>query len=197
MKKLKILTAAFAALVILLSLCSCGKKITVEELKAVLPTLIEESKILNEIYFGEGFGIDGENSNVKANGGYYYCDCEDFGFYSVSEIKEATEKVFTPAYAAVLYQGAFDGIATESGVEPAKYTEGELGLMQRADADTYVLPDRVYDFNSLKVQKRNGNSITVRINTSVNGVMSNAVTLIVVREGIEGAYIYRLDSPTY
>lgn len=197
MKKLKLLIATLTASVILFSLCSCGAKITVEEIKEVLPALIDESKVLNEIYFGEGFKVDGDISDVAANGGYYYCDCESYGFYSISEIKEATEKVFTKEYATLLYQAAFDGIATDSAVEPARYREGEFGLMQRADGEKYVLPDREYDYSSLNVQKRNGNSITVRINTSVNGIMSDAVTLIVVREGIKGEYNYRLDSPTY
>ncbi|MBQ1260448.1 MAG: hypothetical protein IIX96_00360 [Clostridia bacterium] len=197
MRKTKLLALLLALLCISMSLVGCSENITVDEIKEALPSLVEKSKILNEIYFGEGFKIDGSISDVKANGGYFYCDCTELELYSISEIKDFTEQIFTKEYAAVLYEAAFEGVTTDTSVEPPRYIEGEQGLMQRAADTIYSLPKREFDYNSVRVKKRSGNTVTFFISTSVDGVMSDTLTLILVREGSEGNYSYRLDSPTY
>ncbi len=194
MKKLKVLIC-FALLSLLL--CSCGAKITVDEVKAALPELVEASQSLNEIYFGEGFGIDENNSDVKANGGYFYCDTFEKGLNSIIEIKEATEKVFTPEYATILYQAAFEGTSSGISVEAARYIEGEMGLMQKADADVYELPNRIFDYNTLQIVKGGSDRVTVKIHTVAEG-KNEDIEMIVVRYGTEeSGYYYRIDSPTY
>ncbi|MBQ6893729.1 MAG: hypothetical protein IJN48_05935 [Clostridia bacterium] len=197
MKRITKLLMAVMAVILMLALSACTPKVTVDELKAALPQLVEDSKVLNEIYFGEGFKVDGSISDVAANGGYYYCDCTEFELYSISDIKDATEKVFTSDYSKILYEAAFDGVTTDSAVEAPRFSEGELGLMQKASDEKYVLKDREFDYDSLKVQKRDGDRVTVMVNTYVGGARDDTITLIVVRSGIEGNYTYRLDSPTY
>ncbi len=197
MRRTKYLALLLTLLCLSFLFVGCGEKISVEEIKAELPALVDGSKVLNEIYFGDGFKIDGTISDVKANGGYFYCDCSDYELYSIIEIKDATEKVFTKEYAAVLYEAAFEGVVSDTAVEGARYIEGEKGLMQRAADTKYSLPEREFDYNSIKIKKRSGNSVTFFINTSVDGVMSDTLTLILVRNGGEGNYSYRLDSPTY
>ena len=207
MLKRSLALLAFLCLVFVLT--SCGEPMTVEEIRVALPALIDASKPLNEIYFGDGFDVAGENSDVSAMGGYYYCDCEKYGLYSVTEIKEATEKVFTSDYAAILYLSAFEGISTDTAVEAPKYSEGELGLMQSLNADIYELPDRVYDYDSIKIVKEGKDSTTISISSTANDVTQD-VEMVIVRYVDESAptvtntdgenvpaYIYRLDSPTY
>lgn len=201
--------AVMAVFCLVFALTSCGTPMTVEEIKGALPALIDASKPLNEIYFGEGFDVAGENSDVSAMGGYYYCDCEKYGLYSVTEIKEATEKVFTSDYAEILYLSAFEGISTDTAVEAPKYSEGELGLMQAVNADVYELPERVYDYESIKIIKEGDDSTTISISSTADGVTQD-IEMVIVRYVDEGApevtnaegekvptYIYRLDSPTY
>ena len=206
----KKLLGAILILCLVFVFSSCGApEFTVDDIKAELPALIDASKPLNEIYFGKGFEINGDGSVVGAFGGYYYCDCEEYGLFSVADIKEATEKVFTKEYAEILYLSAFEGISTDTAVEAPKYSEGELGLMQAVNVDVYELPERIYDYNSIEIIKNKGDRVTFSIATTADGV-SVDLEMILVRyvdedspetTNAEGkkvpSYIYRLDSPTY
>lgn len=206
MKKLK---AFLCLLLLLLTMTSCTAKFTTEEIKAALPALIENSAVLNKIYFGEGFEIDGSISNVAENGGYFYCDTEKMGLNSILEIKEETEKVFTKEYASILYQAAFEGTSSGILVEGARFIEGEMGLMQKANADVYEIAERVFDYNSIEIIKNKKNTVVFKINTVANG-KNEALEMVLVRYVDEDApvatnadgkvlptYYYRLDSPTY
>ncbi|MBQ8837409.1 MAG: hypothetical protein IJ002_07900 [Clostridia bacterium] len=193
MKKIKFF-ALFA--VCLLVLCSCAEKITLEEVKEVLPTLVENSKPLNEIYFGEGFKED-ETLAGSAVSGYYYCDTSEYGLNSVLEIKDATEKVFTPEYAEVLYQAAFEGLSTDTVVSGARFVEADMGLMQKAGDEQYDIADREFDYNSLAIKKSGSKKVTVTVDTYIGGEKDETVSLIINRYGEEGSYSYLLDSPTY
>ena len=173
------------ALCFALAACSGARRIYKSEIAACLPALVEQSKVLNEIYFGDGFPPRGD-AELPGNG-YYYAD------------KEATEKVFTPEYSAILYAAAFDGVVGEDGaVSLPRYAEGELGLMQHMGAVVYELADRSYDFETLKLKKAGTTRATVSVETTDEYGNAATVELIVVRTVDEaGNATYRLDSPTY
>lgn len=182
---------------ILFSFTSCGApNITLEEVKKEVPKLIEDSKVLNEIYFGDGFKPNGQYSDVRASGGYFYCDTANSGLNSILDIKEATEKVYSPEYCAGIYQYAFEGLSTENVVVAPRFMEGEYGLMQSVDADVRYLPERIYDYESMEIVKEGSDRVTVSISTTVNG-RKEVVEISVARISQNGSYIYRLDSPTY
>lgn len=192
MRKLFILAAVLA----LLFCTACGKEeVTVEEVQAVLPSLVEKSFVLNEIYFGEGFlpNADAGESEVS---GYYYADSIAQGFASISEIKDATAEVFTPEYAAILYASAFDGMHTETAVVAPRYIEGEMGILQSMQATVYALPDRVYDFDTVEIVSGDAERTTVSVETVADGEAVTVKLLLVRTESADG-YVYRLDSPTY
>lgn len=173
-------------------------RIQESDVKAVLPGLIEASKPLNEIYFGYGFPPAAE---AMPEGGYYYVDGAHFGLYSISEIKEATERVFTAEYCQMLYTAAFDGAATEEMVSPPRFFEGELGLMQSTSSTTYILPEREYDYSTMIIKKRARDRVTLQIDTRADGE-TQIVELILVRISnllLDGTTetLWRLDSPTY
>ncbi len=180
-------------------LFGCEKnRIEESEVRAVLPGLIEASKPLNEIYFGYGFPPAAED---LPSGGYYYVDGAQLGFYSISEIKEATEAVFTPEYCALLYAAAFDGVAAEDAVSPPRFAEGELGLMQSVSSPVYTLAEREYDYSTLILKKRASDRVTIQIDTRADG-RTQIVELILVRivntkEDGTTETLWRLDSPTY
>ena len=199
--QLKTMTKRFSLVCIILcfifALSACEKEnITVDEIKKELPKLIEDSTVLNEIYFGIGFKPDGKYSDVRASGGYFYCLTEKTGFNSILEIKEATEKVFSPEYSAGIYEYAFVGLSTESVVVAPRFMEGEYGLMQSVDADIRYLPERVYKYDTLEIVEEGSDRVKVSVMTTVSG-KEEKVELSVVRTGQKGAYSYRLDSPTY
>ena len=193
----KSLIALLLCICLTCMLCSCAPDITLDEVKAVLPELVDSSKVLNNIYFGEGFEIDGANSDVEKSGGYYCCDTEKYGLNSILEIKEATEKVYTKEYADILYGAAFDGLTTDTVVKAPRFVEGEKGLMQRASDEKYDIKDREFDYDSLAIKKSGNKRVTVTVDTYVDGEKDETLEIIVVRLGSEGDYSYRLDSPTY
>lgn len=200
MKTARFKRAALAAVLLLLTaaLCACSgaRKITKAEVAEVLPTLVEKSKELNEIYFGDGFPPEG-SASLPENG-YYYVDSEYYGFYSIEQIKEATEEVFTPEYSHILYASAFDGLANGDAVTPPRYAEGELGLMQSVRSTVYDLAERSFDFETLKLKKANRTRATVSVETTDGDGNHATIELIIVRTTDEtGAVSYRLDSPTY
>lgn len=188
----------FACLLCLCLLCftACGKEnIKLDEVKIVLPALVKTAAVLNEIYFGEGFLplADAEETPVS---GYYYADSMRLGFASIREIKDATEQVFTPEYAAVLYANAFDGISTEETVVAPRYIEGEMGILQSMRGTVYDLPDRVYDFDTVAIVKKGSERVTVSVETAANGETATVELILVRTENADGP-VYRLDSPTY
>ena len=71
MKTARFKAAALAAALLLLAaaLCACSseRRITKIEIAEVLPTLVERSKVLNEIYFGDGFPPEG-SASLPENG---------------------------------------------------------------------------------------------------------------------------------
>ena len=127
------LTLALAAL----AMSSCGSKYDPAELKTALDTLLPPSFELNEIYFGEGLPATEDQERIRALYGTfaanvkslnYHPVAEDCGYSSIEDIKTATEEVFTPEYAAYLYELAFAGISSDSAeAEETEAEETELG----------------------------------------------------------------------
>lgn len=187
----------FMTLILVLFLVSCDRdKITFDEVSEVLPSLVENAAPLNEIYFGYGFKPLADAS-LDEMIGYYYVDCEQYGLYSISEIKEATEKVFTKEYAGVLYEGAFTGLVSGNVVISPKYTEGTYGLMQSMSADIYDLPEREYHYDTLNIVRSDKERIVVSLESVANGKASKFEIIVVRTVNENGEFEYRLDSPTY
>lgn len=187
----------FLTLVFVLFLVSCDRdRITFDEISEVLPELVENSKTINEIYFGHGFKPLADAS-LDEMMGYYYADCSECGLCSISEIKEATEKVFTKEYAGVLYEGAFIGLVSENVVISPKFIEGTYGLMQSMSADIYDLPDREYHYDTLNIVKSDKERIIVSLESVANDKVSKFEIIVVRSVDENGEYQYRLDSPTY
>ena len=121
MKRFKAAALLFClALCCALTACSGTRRIYKSDLAVCLPELVEQSKVLNEIYFGDGFPPRGD-ATLPGNG-YYYVDGEVYGFESIEQIKEATEQVFTPEYSVILYAAAFDGVL--QAIKKAGYETG-------------------------------------------------------------------------
>lgn len=136
MKKHILIPLSLALSALVLSSCG-GSRYDPAELKTALDTLLPPSFELNEIYFGEGLPATDDQAlidrlygtfaaNVKSL--KYHPVAADCGYSSIEEIMTATEEVFTPEYAAYLYELAFDGISSDTAVEEeTEAEETELG----------------------------------------------------------------------
>lgn len=155
MKKHILPTLAAAVLLLLLSSCG-GAKHDPAEIKTALDTLLPPSFELNEIYFGEGLPKTDDQALIDKLYGTFAANVKslkyhpvdaDCGYASIEEIMTATEEVFTPEYAAYLYELAFDGISsdskaeeTEASAEEAEIGEGEIIESGGTVTGSYVAP---------------------------------------------------------
>lgn len=188
--------AFIAAVCSLMLLCSCGDVgYTDEEIISTARTLVEASYEINELYFGEGLPTTGETSVSST---FYSPVTEESPYHSVSEIKAATEKVYTADYCEILFKIGFEGSSLESDDEKVTYARfiddfnGEL-TARKDLKETSLLAGRTYDFSTATVEKAEKNSARIKIVSLVNGVEDVSVTLTLKLEN--GSW--RLDTPTY
>ena len=208
MKKLiKILSLALALLFSVSMLASCGVEYTDEEVKEAAEKLIEASFDINDIYFGAGLPISSEDSEeakdfAKENG----VDLQNIQFLpvtaespyqSIDDIKEATAKVYSAVYSEYLYSMAFEGYSVDDGAAAvyAKYIEDEKGVLTaRIDLADHPLPERTYDYKTMKVKSRKKDSVMVEMESYLEGKKEKGTvtfTLVLSEDG------WRLDTPTY
>ena len=176
-------------------LTSCGDVgYTEEEIKKTAEELVENSLELNEIYFGEGLPITDEKSIASA---LYSPVTEDCKYHSTTEIKAATEKVYTADYCKVLFKRGFEGTSLESETKVvyARFIDDFDGrLTVRNDLkETALTTGRTYDYSTMKVEYMKKGEAQVSIQSIVDAKpdVSVKITLKLESSG------WRLDTPTY
>lgn len=202
MKKLACLLAAL----LVLSLTACGGSgMTEAEIRDTVKTLVEQSYVLNEVYYGEGLPFESDADKVAALLGmsagsevsvYYMPVSEESPFASEAEIREATAAVFSPQLCGILYEIAFTGVSTEDEekVAFARYIQQEDVLTVRLDLkETAAALGRTYDFDAMTLLVDEKDRVRVEIPSFVAGEKSVNVRITVIKTA-EG---WRLDSPTY
>lgn len=201
MKKLLLLLA----LALLVVGCAEEPAPSIDEVKPRLIELIEASWEVNDIFFGEGLpAIDRDSDYAKENhvyymdevGGNYDIVTPDCPYQSVSMIKEAAERVYSPGYLASIYETMFVGVADESaGMLYARYLDTDSGLRKSNVHEPIVTARRLYDYDSAAVvMPSNDSYINVEIDSHLEGQSETLrVRLTLVREGD----VWLLDTPTY
>lgn len=206
----KIINIFSLVLVLILSvsmLFSCGVDYTDEEVKAAAEKLIEASFELNDIYFGAGLPVSAEDSEeakkfaedngVELENIQFLPVTAESPYQSIEDIKEATAKVYSAEYSEYLYSMAFEGYSDEDGTSAvyAKYIEDDEGVLTaRIDLADHPLPERSYDYSSMKVKSRKKDSVMVEMDSYLDGKKEEkkvTFTLVMSEDG------WRLDSPTY
>ncbi|MBQ7930060.1 MAG: hypothetical protein IJ334_03485 [Clostridia bacterium] len=202
-----------AALLILLTLTSCGGGVhTEEEIRTVLDELLPKSFELNEIYFGEGLPMSNDKAMVEQFYGMFDSDVEAINYHPVdvscgytteTDIREATLEVFTADYAEYLFGRAFSGIsATFNEGEEQEYTSTAVYAMYieqdgiltvRINLDEEAIPlGRMYDLDGMELTENEENFVIAKIPTEMDGrALDVELRLVKTPDG------WRLDSPTY
>ena len=216
--KTRICTGILAVIVLLLGILAgfagCSKpKHTPDELRPILEDLLPRAAEINEIYFGEGLPTTRDVDVVRAFYETFDTDIQSIrytpvdpacGYETVDDIKAATLAVFTPDYAAFLFDRAFNGISDlfDEGLETehrttavyAMYLEENGYLTKRVNlADDAIPLGRTYDLDSLTVIRENESGVEVKLASLFDGQPSVEVKMWLV----ETADGWRLDSPTY
>lgn len=202
-----------AALLILLTLTSCGGGVhSEEEIRTVLDELLPKSFELNEIYFGEGLPMSNDKAMVEQFYGMFDSDVEAINYHPVdvscgytteTDIREATLEVFTADYAEYLFGRAFSGIsATFNEGEEQEYTSTAVYAMYieqdgiltvRINLDEEAIPlGRMYDLDGMELTENEENFVIAKIPTEMDGrALDVELRLVKTPDG------WRLDSPTY
>lgn len=127
--------------------------------------LCEASKELNTVFYGAGLPVI-ERGSEYAELNHVYFDHPYAGyetvtqyakFLTVTEIKEAAEKVYSRAYLEdVLYPMAFTGYAMEEGddesaIAVARYLEDDRWIYAAESATEYPVEMRIYDYSTMRI----------------------------------------------
>ena len=206
----RIISSVLAVLLLLGACAACSKpKYTEDEIRAALEALIPASAELNEIYFGEGLPIAGDeeeyaefydslDSDMASLG--YVPVAEDAKYRTEAELRDATLAVFTEEYASFLFDRAFSGFSVSYDDETtvnavyAMYIETDGVLTKRIGAkDDAILLGREYSIDGLVIARQKDNFVIVDVPTTREGQTSVTVRLKLVNT--DGGW--RLDSPTY
>lgn len=197
----RILSLVFAALMVLLtvSVCGCAKKISEDEARAHIKSLVEASYQVNVIVY-EGLPYF---DRIDTQGMLYAP--VDYGsqYKKTADIRLKIRKVFSEDYSRILETLAFEG---QEGASFGYHTQpryidkdGEL-LVLKDFYETDFESDKYGEYEGIKVLKYDPSTIEiVKISrrfvegkiTSEDGKTTITVTLIL--ENGE----WRLDSPTY
>lgn len=193
--------ALLALALLLVSFVGCaGDQVEEDEIFPAARALIEESKVLNELYFGEGIPVRGD---VALEGVYAQADrgaLQEMGFEGIADIREKTKQVFSPSMCSWLFGRAFSAESTGTGVSLARYYEKSdqnNTLMVLTTAEVYLNGAVTYDYSTMKIkgQHRDTVELTLEATVTTEAGLSRkeTITVKVIKES-DG---WRLDSPTY
>ncbi len=184
---------------LLVSLTSCSEQeVKEDELFPVVEELIEESKILNVIIFGEGIPTLASGKTVG-----YYRECnmlilKDWGFESARDIRAAINRIYTHSMRSFMEERAFASLTAGSAVQGARYYEDEDGiLMAKSNADVFMTGEVSYDYSSLRILSQRRGIVSLEMEATVSSSSGSTqvrtIKLEVEKEGDE----WKLNSPTY
>ena len=195
----------FLVLILSFSLFSCASDVDGQEIfvenedgETVLEDLLEKSKLLNLIYFGDGIPL--KENGVKSG---VYCEAdpiflEEHGLSDIESIKEETEAIFSPSMCNMLYGRAFENFKTGTSVSRVRYYEDDEGhLMVRTTEESLLNGEVTYDCSSAKIKSTRKNRVTLLMQATVttsNGLCETETIRVVLQKTADG---WRLDCPTY
>lgn len=201
----KIALAAVLFLQVLLLTACGGSGLSEEEIREIYRDLVEESYVLNDVYYGDGLPFVEDEKAVATLLGLaagtelsvnYMPVSKEAPFQTEDEIRAKTAEVFSPDMCALLYEIGFTGVSTEdeSRVAFARYVQQDGFLTVRIDlAEDAINVARTYDFDAMTVISDKGGRIRAEFPSFLDGEKSVNVKITVVKTE-DG---WRLDSPTY
>ena len=162
-KHIKIISVVLLVAVILpctgiFAYCQLNKAPELETVRDRIIYLVEGSKQINEIFFGEGLPVyvrDSELSEEK----FVYIGEQNKGYEKVMEVspyllldemKEAAERIYSSAYCKQLFESCFDGVVVD-GVTLLEYVEIDEWLYQSTARDTLAENERIYLYDTMKI----------------------------------------------
>lgn len=213
-KRIIRIVALLVALVICFcSLISCGDEETVKnreydkaEVEAAAKVLIENSKLLNYIYWGKGIPYV-DNKNLSS-GSYYPADesyLASIGVKTLDDLKKMTEKTYSDEMCKWIYSTVLSSVHSDTAVAGlARYEQVYTGknndepayIRVYTEADYWLIDEVEYN-PSVEALRSEGEIVCVLVLATVTNpegkVMNQNLTVRLIEEE-DG---WRLDAPTY
>lgn len=204
MKKNVEIIAILLVFAIALPLVSCSSKAPeLDGIKERLVFLIEESKELNVLFFGNGLpvyrkdDILTDRKMVYFNGdiGGYERVMENTAYLSIDEMKAAAESIYSDDYLSEIYESAFDGIMVGNSNAYVRFYDNGEWIYQNVNKGNFTLNERIYDYSTMEiVEPSTSDYINVSLESySISDGERRTVYLSFVYEDDN----WYLDSPTY
>lgn len=148
---MKRLFAASIAIMLILSICSCGAGAQDEsEILDAFSSLAPKALEVYGIIYGDELTHESE-----AGSDNYYAVSETAEYRSISELKAVMEKVFTDGYSQVLCNTAFYGAVANDVVIYAKFIEKDGRLYVNPKTTEDFGKPREFDLDGARVVKMN------------------------------------------
>ncbi len=209
---IRIMTLLVVAILCFGIFTSCGddkvenREYDKAEVEAAAQVLIEDSKLLNYIYWGEGIPyVDDKN----LSSGNYYPANEDYlasiGVKTIDDLKKKTEKTYSDAVCKWIYSTVLSSVYSDTAVAGlARYEQVYSGknndvpefIRVYIEAD-YWLIDTVEYYPSVEALRSEGEVVYVLVLATVTnpeGKVMNVNLEIGLVEEDDG---WRLNTPTY
>lgn len=207
MKNFKFISVLALMLAVILTLAvftSCSSEAPdIDGVKERFVYLIEESKQLNTLFFGSGLPVYRRDEPLSDRKMVYFVDdiagynriMDNSPYFSIDEIKQACENVYSTDYREDLYESAFDGVMTGETSAYVRFYDNGQWLCQNVNATDFKLSERIYDYSTMIVIEPYAEDY---INVSIESYTLADPT----RRTVYLSFIYEngnwyLDSPTY
>ena len=204
----KLISSLLILIFILGALSSCADvKYDEDEVKAAARELIEDSIILNDIYWGDGIPY---TDDKNTSDGVYYMAIDSYhrllGFNTIEELMTLTEKTFSRGYCKNIYSTVLTSIQDgDKAILLSRYyqkynvKDGKTPeyIMVNSTWDKILNGEVKYDYDSIKVSGAEEETVYVTVNATVTKdalePQTREIRIALVKED-NG---WRIDSPTY
>lgn len=212
-KTVKIITLILTLTLCLGAFVGCGDDDEVEnreydaaEVEAAAAILLEESKLLNYIYWGKGipYVLD-EN---LSSGSYYPADEEyldSIGIKTIDDLKQKTAKTFSDGMCEWIYSTVLSSVYSDSSVAGLSRYEQVWGGKNNDEPEyirvyseaNYWLVDEVEYHPSVEALRSEGEIVYVMVLATVTNAEGKVMNTNLEVGLVEEEDGWRLNSPTY
>ena len=176
------------------------------EVEAAASALLEQSKLLNYIYWGKGIPYVDDKS--LSSGSYYPADqnyLDSIGIKTIDDLKAMTEKTYSAGVCEWIYSTVLSSVYSDSSVAGLSRYEQVYGGKNNDEPDyirvyteaDYWLVDEVEYHSSVEALRSEGQVVYVLVLATVTNpegkVMNTNLEIGLVEENGE----WRLNTPTY
>lgn len=205
-KAISLFVSVTLVLASLFNLISCDRSYDEQEVKREARMLIENSIMLNEIYWGEGIAYV-ENASTS-NGAYYeasFISLDKYGIRTLDDLKAKTRDVFSDGYCELIFSTTMSSVVDAEELQVyaryyQKYTDEYMTtpdcIMVYSHAKALITGEAEYLYDTLEVigSKKDTVYVTILANVTYDGKVQQKKIKIGLIEQNDG---WRLDTPTY